>query len=1071
MTELRDQLQQALADRYTIERELGGGGMSRVFVADETRFGRKVVVKVLAPELAAGISAERFEREIRLAASLQQANIVPVLSAGETNGLPYYTMPLVEGESLRARLRDHGALPVAQVSSVLRDVARALSYAHAPGVVHRDIKPDNILLSHGAAVVTDFGIAKAIAASQHPERTGAAGHATTALTGLGTSIGTPAYMAPEQAAGDPATDHHADFYAFGCTAYELLAGHAPFHDLPPHKLLTAHLNEPPVPIETLRADTPAGLAALIGRCMEKDPLARPQSADELMAMLDALPSGASQPAVPAIPSGVPGAFRRALLIYTAALVLVALIAKVAIVGVGLPDWVFPGALAVMALGLPGILLTAYAQRVTRRVALMTPAYTLTGSRSRAAHGTMATIALKASPHLSWRRTTLGGVYAIAAFIAIIGGFMMLRALGIGPAASLLAAGKLGKRDLVIVSEFGTSRADSSVGSVVAEATRANLSQSSSITLMSPAGVVGALRRMQIPATSRVDLALARQIAAREGAKAIVTGDVTGLGGGFVIAVRLVSVDSGTILASFQTTVDGPKELISGVDEVSRKLRGKIGESLKSVQASPPLAQVTTASLEALRLYTEGVRANNVDNDPAKSMQLFRQALVLDTGFAGALRTLGTAMGNIGSPASQRDSVYRALYRHRDRLTETERELADANYFMSGPGHDRVKAVAAYEHLLQRGDSAVALNNLGVIFEQRRDYARAESLYSTSIRRQPGAAIAFGNIFAALNNQGKIAEMDAAIARAAKLFPAMNSVSRVRATLPADRGDYDRAAVVAESLRVSGNSGAKRTGIRVEATLDELHGRLAASRREWVQFAAMRTAVTGEVPKPALFDSLDYAEGDAWYLGPNERSVQRVERVLAGADIAKLDPLDRPYIQAARVFAMAGRPERARAVLFQFPAQVRDTAFVRAAQPEVHRVLGEIAIAEKRPMDAVVEFRRADVLPDGPVDDNPLPVLVDLGRAFDLAGRSDSAVVYFEKYLSTPHFERLFTDDRRIAGVHKRLGELYEAEGNAARAASHYAKFIELWSTADAELQPRVADVKRRLARLQSSERK
>ena len=176
--QLRDQLQATLSGSYTIERELGGGGMSKVFVAEETRLRRKVVVKVLSPELAQGISVERFEREIQTAAALQQANIVPILSAGDTNGLPFYTMPFVDGESLRARL-GRGPLPVTEVIGVLRDVSKALAYAHQHGVVHRDIKPDNVLIAGGAAVVTDFGIAKAISASRT-----ASGGAT--LTQIGT---------------------------------------------------------------------------------------------------------------------------------------------------------------------------------------------------------------------------------------------------------------------------------------------------------------------------------------------------------------------------------------------------------------------------------------------------------------------------------------------------------------------------------------------------------------------------------------------------------------------------------------------------------------------------------------------------------------------------------------------------------------------------------------------------------------------------------------------------------------------------------------------------------------------
>jgi len=212
---LLEQLQASLGTAYTIERELGGGGMSRVFLATENRLNRKVVVKVLSPDLAAGVSADRFEREIQLAAQLQQANIVPLISTGDTNGLPYFTMPFVEGESLRARIAAQKEFTITECVSILRDVARALSYAHANGVVHRDIKPDNVLLSHGAAVVTDFGIAKALSDSK--KKSGSS------LTQTGTSLGSPAYMAPEQVAGDPNADHRADLYAFGCMGYELLA--------------------------------------------------------------------------------------------------------------------------------------------------------------------------------------------------------------------------------------------------------------------------------------------------------------------------------------------------------------------------------------------------------------------------------------------------------------------------------------------------------------------------------------------------------------------------------------------------------------------------------------------------------------------------------------------------------------------------------------------------------------------------------------------------------------------------------------------------------------------------------
>jgi serine/threonine-protein kinase len=205
--EFEQRLRAALGASYTIERELGGGGMSRVFVAEDTALARPVVIKVLHPELAAGVNVDRFKREVQLLARLQHPHIVPILSAGEVDGLPYYIMPFVRGESLRARL-DKGPMAPAEAAGLLADVAKALGAAHSEGVVHRDIKPDNILISGGAAVVADFGIAKALSTARLKED-------SSTLTSLGTSLGTPAYMAPEQVAGDPNVDARADLYSLG----------------------------------------------------------------------------------------------------------------------------------------------------------------------------------------------------------------------------------------------------------------------------------------------------------------------------------------------------------------------------------------------------------------------------------------------------------------------------------------------------------------------------------------------------------------------------------------------------------------------------------------------------------------------------------------------------------------------------------------------------------------------------------------------------------------------------------------------------------------------------------------
>src|SRR5688572_15253172 len=290
---LRERLQADLGHGLVIERELGGGGMSRVFVAEERALDRRVVVKVLAPELAAGVSVDRFRREIQLAAGLQHPNIVPVLSAGEVtdaasgsgNVLPFFTMPYVKGASLRERIGE-GPCSVGEAVAILRDVARGLAHAHGHGIVHRDIKPENILLAGSAAAVTDFGVAKALSSARRTTPGGA-------LTVVGMSLGTPAYMAPEQAAGDPDTDHRADLYALGIVGYELLTGSAPFTGRSTQAVIAAQLAQRPAPIEQRRRDLPPALAGLIMRCLAKDPAERPQSADAFLAELDAAPGPAA----------------------------------------------------------------------------------------------------------------------------------------------------------------------------------------------------------------------------------------------------------------------------------------------------------------------------------------------------------------------------------------------------------------------------------------------------------------------------------------------------------------------------------------------------------------------------------------------------------------------------------------------------------------------------------------------------------------------------------------------------------------------------------------------------------
>lgn len=285
---LREILQGALGASHRIERELGGGGMSRVFVARDLSLDRDIVVKVLPDESTYGVNADRFRREIQVIARLQHPHIIPILAAGSAEGTLYYLMPFMGGETLRARLSREGPLAVSDAARILREVLDALSFAHKHGVIHRDIKPENVLLEAGHAVVADFGIAKALRDAGN-------------MTSAGISLGTPAYAAPEQAMADPATDHRADLYSVGAMAYEMLTG-APVFSGSVQQVVAAHLTTAPTPLKERRSDVPQPLADLIMRTLAKEPGERPQSAGELLAALDAAVTPMATTTTPAAPA-------------------------------------------------------------------------------------------------------------------------------------------------------------------------------------------------------------------------------------------------------------------------------------------------------------------------------------------------------------------------------------------------------------------------------------------------------------------------------------------------------------------------------------------------------------------------------------------------------------------------------------------------------------------------------------------------------------------------------------------------------------------------------------------------
>ena len=1051
--DLRAELQAHLGTAYTLGRELGGGGMSRVFLAEDVRLGRTVVIKVLSPELAQGLNAERFEREIRLAASLQQANIVPLLAAGELGGIPYFTMPFVEGESLRVRLA-RGPIPISEVVTILRDVSRALVYAHSRGVIHRDIKPDNVLLSGGAAVVTDFGIAKAISAS----RTGGGDSAT--LTQLGTSLGTPAYMAPEQVAGDPGLDQRVDLYALGCMAFELLTGQQPFGDRAPQKVLAAHLTEVAPPVASIRPDCPPALSMLVAQLMAKEPSSRPASASELLPILD----NSATPGSGAMIFGGAGMLKKALGWYVLALLAVAIVAKAAVVGIGLPDWVFPGAILVMALGLPALLATAYVQRVARHTAMATPTLTPGGSSvTRAPSGTMATVALKASPHLTWQRTIRSGIIAVGAFVLVVAGFMVLRGLGIGPWGSLFASGRLGLNDQVVVAEIAVPPSDSSLGPILSEAVRAALSQSKSVRPVEPAVIADVLQLMKRPRDTRLEPIVAREVATRAGATAVLGGRLAHSGGDYAVSLDLTSAHDGSTLASVQGTASGLDGLLKVVDKLTRQLRSRIGESLKDVQHTVPLEQATTSSLQALRRFSDAVIANDVTGNYDEAVRAAREAVALDSTFALAWRKLGVALYNAGySPLAVDSAVTRAV-QYSDRLPEREKYLVLGNaYEGSSSLADRGKALASYQRVFAAdSNDATALHQLAMLFERRRQFDSAVYYAERYARlKMDVRSRAFLALLLAFADQGDSAArtLDQLGTDPQSTFYATQA--RYFTLLAQARPDSARR--LAEAAHHSGNSSLRLVSLYWLAGQTQLHGQLRASGAVDSEQVQLYSARGGYPDVHGIVE----AENDIRYRGRGAEGARLLDQLVASKGWLDASPQVRPYSWIATLYALAGRPDRARDMLARSKAENPRWAAAPDSLPVFATVKGEIALAENKYEDALRLFRAAQVGPDGAPMECTACGDYNVGRVYDRMGKPDSAIAYFTSYFAEPASRRNL-DYTASAAVNKRLGELYDARGDTAQAVKYYGAFVDLWKNADPDLQPVVATVKKRLGELAS----
>jgi len=930
MADLLDRLKAALSERYAINRELGHGGMAVVYLARDEKLNRQVALKVLRPELAASLGSERFLREIEIAAKLTHPNILALHDCGEADGQLYYTMPYVEGESLRDRLRREKQLPIDDALQITKEVADALGYAHSLGLVHRDIKPENILFTAGHAVVSDFGIARAVteAGGEH-------------LTETGLTVGTPVYMSREQASGTKEIDARSDLYSLGCVLYEMLAGEPPFAAPTVQALVAKVLTVPPPRVTAVRDRVPSSVEAAIDQALAKVPADR---------------------------------FRTAV------------------------------------------------------------------HFSDALHGTDAPPVTQARRRLPGRRAAILVMAAIA--VVVLGAYGAWWFFTTGRPGTVFATGVMDPGDRVLLADFVNRTGDSILGYAVHEGLRALLSDPRLVRLVDPWSVQGALERMGLLPDTRLEGPVAREIAERENAKVLIMGEVSPLGAGYQLTARVVGVVDSVELRIERETAQSEGDIVDAVDRLGAKLRRGIGESVQRALAQPPLPDVATGSIEALRAFATAMHMENRGEDHPRVIRLLEEAVAIDTTFAEAYRWLAGVNGNLGNAATAVAAIDQA-YRWRERLPLIQRLWIEGDYHANHG--DLPAATAVYQRVLDLDpQNGVALAHLSDKQLVQRDFAAAESLAMRFLESGYTWYVGYWNAVEALVAQRRFAAADSVLAGMAPVA----GQAELRLELLLAKRDWSAA-----SSYHSSDSLIRAYGLCpwCPPLLALVQGRLAEADRLWNASSRWGTTLT----LSWLLCQARYREGDT------ARISRDLDALLERVDWDSRPPERRGSQVLIPLLAALGRVPEARERIDEWRA-------LGSGDPRLAEFAdyceGAILLAEEEFDDAAAAFIRSHGAPFSSATHVYNRGLVEAAGALDRLGHADSAIALYEGALNQPVLAGIY-EVAWYPFVLRRLGELHESLSHRDQAIDYYSQFIDLWKDADPELQPQVEAARQALARL------
>ncbi len=663
--------------------------------------------------------------------------------------------------------------------------------------------------------------------------------------------------------------------------------------------------------------------------------------------------------------------------------------------------------------------------------------------------------------LTWNRAILGGVLAFALLGVVATAYMGMRMMGVGTPGTLVAQGVFEEGEVFVLADFD-SDASSASSELVTETLRMSLERSPTIRPLPTIELADALSRMEEDPGVRLSSDLATELAAREGIKAVLGGTAAQVGGRIVLSARLIDVTNGQVIAQFQESASDTTRLVDAIDDLGKAIRDKAGEPLGSINAEPPLRQVTTGSLEALRLYSQ---AHEVERrgEAIRAADLYREATRIDPDFAMAHRKLGVQLGNSFGSRTEQVQAYTRAYELRDRLPPIERFVADATYFQLVMG-DLDAAARAYETVLEMDPTHdVALNNLGIVYGRSGKHEEAERVYRLALETDASNSN-YNNLAANLVLQEKKDEAWAIIEEWKEVFPESYSSWMYPGWVKFSEGDHSAAdslfTVMTDQFprnpmaRFYGNAGHWIVGLVTgQFEYGDAYGREFVRSSE--QVGLDQWALNGEAMR---------ALSIATYYQDTARANEHLDAGMAEFPLSGMDPLNRSYLFMSRSLLELGRVEEADSLFEEFLDEV----------PE--QFWGDLEDEDPREVQAMFLAARGDVA--GAIDElRPLRLdcssLCRLRVRYALAGlyaaQGDlaSAAQEYEEYITRTEVDRLREDYHRLPRAMLRLGEIHEQLGNVREAALWYERFAELWNDADPEFQPTVDAARSKAAELRA----